>query len=195
MVIKLSESLVLGLPLRVCSGNPISTKREQLCPPPLILFQTTPCSFAYKTRATMSAPHLSLSLRCTPFLMFQQDNHHHCFLVFKAINDATPAVTILHNLAHYHTLVGNPTLFNGNWYLSSNLQIGGHQIPVDLPDHILPWEIRSKFTFLIKSKEKLKTILSLKNSSQRSLMPILKILGPSLHSAQFGSQTSTLHSY
>jgi len=72
-----------------------------------------------------------------PIEHFQQDDRHHCFLIFEADDeDATPTATILHHLARVPTRIGNATPFDGNWYLSSNLQIGGHQITVELPDEL-----------------------------------------------------------
>ena len=72
-----------------------------------------------------------------PIEHFQQDDRHHCFLIFEAADeDATPTATILHHLARVPTRIGNPTPFDGSWYLSSNLQIGGQQITVELPDEL-----------------------------------------------------------
>jgi len=65
---------------------------------------------------------------------FQQDDRHHCFLIFKKVDDdSIPTATILHYLAVAPTRIGNPTPQDGLWHLTANQPIGSHQITVDLP--------------------------------------------------------------
>jgi len=69
-----------------------------------------------------------------PVSHFQQDDRHHCFLIFKKVgDDSIPTATILHHLAVAPTRIGNPTPHDGLWHLTANQPIGGHQITVDLP--------------------------------------------------------------
>jgi len=70
-----------------------------------------------------------------PISHFQQDDRQYCFLMFeKVLEDAIPTVrTILIHLAHFPTRIGNPTPFDGCWYLTANQpMIGGHQITMNL---------------------------------------------------------------
>ena len=68
-----------------------------------------------------------------PVSHFQQDDRHHCFLIFEKVDDdSIPTATILHHLAVAPTRIGNPTPQDGHWHLTANQPIGGHQITVDL---------------------------------------------------------------
>ena len=68
-----------------------------------------------------------------PVDSIKEDDRHHCFIIFQQ-NDAGASVcSILHHLARAPSRMGNPTLYDGNWYLTGDQIIGGNQITYELP--------------------------------------------------------------
>ena len=68
-----------------------------------------------------------------PINNLKEDDRHHCFIIFQQ-NDAGDSVcSILHHLARAPSRMGNPTLYDGNWYLTGDQIIGGNQITYELP--------------------------------------------------------------
>ena len=69
-----------------------------------------------------------------PIDCLKEDDRHHCFIIFQQ-NDAGASVcSILHHLARAPSRMGNPTLYDGNWYLTGDQIIRGNQITYELPD-------------------------------------------------------------
>ena len=67
----------------------------------------------------------------TPIL--QNDDRHHCYLIFKRDPEDMVTASIFHHLAQYPTRLGITTVHDGNWFLSSDQSIGGHQVTCSLP--------------------------------------------------------------
>ena len=65
--------------------------------------------------------------------LLQEDDRHHCFLIFTPDEEDKPTGTILHHMAKYPKRIGVDTAYDGNWYISANQPIGGNQITYAVP--------------------------------------------------------------
>jgi len=68
--------------------------------------------------------------------LLQEDDRHHCFLIFTPNEEDKPTGTILHHMAKYPKRIGVSTAYDGNWYVSANQPIGGTQITYTVPSDL-----------------------------------------------------------
>ena len=68
-----------------------------------------------------------------PIDNLKTDDRHHCFLIFQKGTLGTSTATILHHLAQYPSRMGQATTYDGNWYMTGDQPIAGHQITYELP--------------------------------------------------------------
>ncbi len=65
--------------------------------------------------------------------LLQEDDRHHCFLIFTPDEENKPTGTILHHMAKYPKRIGVSTAYDSNWYVAANQSIGGNQITYKVP--------------------------------------------------------------
>ena len=68
-----------------------------------------------------------------PTSQVQDDDRHHCFIIFQKDAANNPTCTILHHLAQFPTRMGHVTLFDGDWFFTGDQPVGGNQITYKQP--------------------------------------------------------------
>ena len=71
-----------------------------------------------------------------PTSLVQDDDRHHCFLIFNHDEENKAVGTILHHLARYPRRMGVTTPFDNLWYISAGQPVGGHQTTYELPSDL-----------------------------------------------------------
>ena len=68
--------------------------------------------------------------------ILQDDDRHHCFLIFSPNEEDKPTCTVLHHMAKYPKRIGVTTNYDVRWYIAANEPVGGNQITYEVPDDL-----------------------------------------------------------
>ena len=71
-----------------------------------------------------------------PTTQVQEDDRHHCFVIFQKDSLGNSVCTILHHLAQFSTRMGHVTPLDGLWYFMGDQPVGGNQITYEQPNHL-----------------------------------------------------------
>ena len=72
-----------------------------------------------------------------PIDKLKEDDRYHCFIIFAEDEWKEVTCSVLHHMAQFPSRLGaQPTLYDGEWFLTANQPMGGNLINYLLPEDL-----------------------------------------------------------
>ena len=72
-----------------------------------------------------------------PIEKLKEDDRYHCFIIFAEDEWKEITCSVLHHMAQFPSRLGaQPTLYDGEWFLTANQPVGGNLINYLLPEDL-----------------------------------------------------------